>query len=133
MFYSKSFGNLTFSNELFNVPVTDDTIYDMASLTKVVSTTSAVMRLYEEGLMGLDDKIIKWIPEADNNGKGDITVRNLLLHNAGLAPDYPFAPDGYTFWGVTKKDILDWLYTCELDYEIGTQFIYSDLSMVFLQ
>lgn len=41
----------------------------MASLTKVVVTTASVMRLYEEGLLALEDKIIKWIPEANNNGK----------------------------------------------------------------
>ena len=60
----------------------------MASLTKVISTTSAVMRLYEEGKIGLDDKMVKYLPQANNNGKDQITIRNLLLHNAGLPVKY---------------------------------------------
>ena len=123
---------MTYPGDLFNDPVTYDTLYDLASVTKVVSTTSAVMKLYERGLMALDDKISKWIPEFDNHGKGDITVKNLLLHNSGLPADYPFAPDGETFWGVTKHDILDFVFNCELEYPTGTEFLYSDLSMVML-
>lgn len=64
----------------------------MASCTKVVATTSSIMRLYEKGLIKLDDKLIKYVPEANNHGKNVITLRNLLLHNAGLTEDYPFGP-----------------------------------------
>jgi CubicO group peptidase (beta-lactamase class C family) len=91
----------------------------MASLTKVVVTTSAIMRLYEDGLIGLDDKLIKYIPEADNHSKDKITIKNLLLHNSGLAPDYPFGADNRTFYGTTKEEILDWMYNCPLDYTTG--------------
>lgn len=48
------------------------------------------MKLYEEGLLNLDDKLIQYVPLADNNGKDQITIKNLLLHNAGLPADYPF-------------------------------------------
>ena len=115
---------------MFNDPVTADTIYDIASLTKVVSTTSAVMKLYEEGKLSLDATIADFIPEAVSNGKGKITVKNLLLHNSGLPDDYPFDKWGYQ--GVTKKKFMQWLNTCELAYPTGTATIYSDLSMVFL-
>lgn len=75
---------------MFNEPVTVDSVYDIASLTKVVSTTSAVMKLYEEGRIKLDDTLSHWMPEATSHGKGTITIKNLLLHNSGLPADYPF-------------------------------------------
>ena len=62
----------------------------MASVSKVVMTTSAIMRLYDEKRISLNDPVVKYIPEMNNNGKEQITIKNLLLHNAGLAPDYPF-------------------------------------------
>jgi CubicO group peptidase (beta-lactamase class C family) len=70
--------------------------------------------------LGLEDKLIKYIPEAHNNGKEDITIKNLLLHNAGLAPDYPFPDDSKYNVNITKDVLLDWTYNCELAYPIGT-------------
>jgi CubicO group peptidase (beta-lactamase class C family) len=104
----------------------------MASLTKVVATTSVAMKLYEEGKLPLDAKVTDWIPEFDNNEKGAITIRNLLLHNSGLAPDYPFESKRM-FLHVSSDDILEWTYNSVLDYKTGTSFVYSDLSMVVLQ
>jgi len=88
------------------------------------------MKLYEEGLIGLDDKLIQYVPEADNNGKDQITIRNLLLHNAGLPADYPFND---VYYNVTEDILLDWFYTTPLKYPVATQTIYSDLSMVALR
>ena len=68
--------------------MTKDTLFDMASVSKVISTTSCMMYLYENGKISLDDKLIKYVPEANNNGKDAITLRNLLLHNAGLPAFY---------------------------------------------
>jgi len=73
----------------------------MASCTKVIVTTSCkilkefiyikgIMNLYETGKISLKDKLSKYVPEANNNGKEDIIIENLLLHNAGLTPDYDF-------------------------------------------
>lgn len=102
--------------------MTDDTLYDMASCTKVVAATSAVMKLYDMGLIQLEDKITKWVPEADNNGKGDITIKNLLLHNAGLPPDCPYVdlPEYGISPGITEEEFLYWLYNSELMYPTGT-------------
>lgn len=66
----------------------ESTIFDLASVSKVISTTSCAMHLYETGQLSLDDLLIKYVPEANNKGKGNITIRNLLLHNAGLPPFY---------------------------------------------
>ena len=55
VYYEGTFGNMTYPGDKFNLPVTNDTKYDIASLSKVVSTTSCAMKLYEMGLMNLDD------------------------------------------------------------------------------
>ena len=64
-----------------------DTIFDLASLTKVIATTTAVMQLVEQGKVRLNDPVAKYLPEFAQNGKEDITVRQLLTHYSGLAPD----------------------------------------------
>jgi CubicO group peptidase (beta-lactamase class C family) len=96
--YQRNFENLTYEGDPYSHPVTNETLYDIASLSKVVSTTSCIMRLYEQGAIALDDAWVKYVPEASNNGKDKITLRNLLLHNSGLAADYPF---GHSYNGVT--------------------------------
>lgn len=128
--YQKVFGNLTYPGDPFSTPVTDDTLYDIASLSKVVATTSCAMKLYEQGLLGLDDLWVKYVPEANNNGKGAITIRNLLLHNAGFTEDYPFDA---TYDNVDRQGLMDWVCTTSLIYPVGTKYIYSDVSMVALQ
>src|SRR5262249_7643019 len=67
--------------------MTVETIFDIASLTKVVATTTAIMQLVERGKIRLNDPVVKYIPEFGQNGKDDITVRDLLTHFSGLAPD----------------------------------------------
>src|SRR6266542_3023048 len=66
--------------------MTVDTIFDCASLTKVVATTSCLMKLFEEGKFRLNDRVTEHIPEFQG-GKSEITVRNLLTHFSGLRPD----------------------------------------------
>ena len=87
--YLQTYGTLTYKQELYSIPVTMDTRYDLASLTKVVATLSGVMHLYDDKKLAIDDPVSKYIPEYDNNQKRNTTIKNLLLHNAGLLPDYP--------------------------------------------
>lgn len=68
--------------------MTADTIFDIASLTKVVATTPSLMKLFEQGKFRLNDKITEYIPEFQG-GHSDITIRNLFTHFSGLAPDVP--------------------------------------------
>ena len=68
--------------------MTVDTIFDFASLTKVVATTSSLMKLFELGKFRLNDRITEYIPEFQG-GKSDITIRNLFTHFSGLQPDVP--------------------------------------------
>lgn len=65
-------------------PMTPDTVFDLASLTKAVATTSAVMALVEDGQLSLEDRVDRFWPEFAAGGKGDVTIRQLLTHTAGL-------------------------------------------------
>jgi CubicO group peptidase (beta-lactamase class C family) len=88
--YQKGFGTLGWTRGSPRV-VSDRTIYDLASLTKVVGTTTAVMVLYDQGQIGLDDPVSKYIPEFTGGGKEAVTVRHLLTHRSGL-------PAGRDLW-----------------------------------
>ena len=72
-------------------PMTLDTIFDLASLTKVVATTPAIMKLFEQGKIRLNDPVTVYLPEFQG-GKSDITVRDLLTHFSGLRPDLDLEP-----------------------------------------
>ena len=67
--------------------MTEDTIFDLASLTKVVATTTSVMQLVEQGKIRLSDPVSQFIPEFGKFNKGAITIRHLLTHTSGLRPD----------------------------------------------
>jgi uncharacterized protein YbbC (DUF1343 family)/CubicO group peptidase (beta-lactamase class C family) len=82
--YRKAYGMR--SLEPNRTPMTAGTIFDMASLTKVVATTTAVMQLVEEGKIRLNDPVARYIPEFAQNGKNDIAVRDLMTHYSGLPP-----------------------------------------------
>src|SRR5439155_12999037 len=67
--------------------MTEDTIFDIASLTKVVATTTSVMQLVERGRIRLSDRVVLFIPGFDRFGKDGVTIRHLLTHTSGLRPD----------------------------------------------
>jgi len=83
--YRKAYGNRALEprHELMTL----DTVFDLASLTKVIATTPAIMQLVERGKIRLNDPVAKNLPEFAQNGKDDITVRELLTHYSGLEPD----------------------------------------------
>jgi CubicO group peptidase (beta-lactamase class C family) len=83
--YRKAFGSR--SIEPVRETMTVDTIFDLASLTKCVVTTTAIMQLLEEGRVNLNDPVATYLPEFAQNGKGQITLRELLTHFSGLPPD----------------------------------------------
>lgn len=77
-------------------------IFDLASVSKVVGCTAAAMSLWEKGRLDVDEYVQHYVPEFKHV---DVTIRHLLLHNSGLDPD---APLGSRMW--TKAEYLDWLY-----------------------
>ena len=83
--YRKAYGNRAVTPQ--REAMTLDTIFDLASLTKVVSTTTAVMMLVETGQVRLNDTVASFIPEFGKYGKERLTVRDLLTHSSGLRPD----------------------------------------------
>lgn len=123
--HEKSYGSFTF--DIDAPEVTTSTIYDLASLTKVVSTTTAVMICVDRKLISLDDKVVLYIPEFGANSKSNITIRNLLLHNSGLAAWKKFYRRG-----LNKEEVLSEIYNSGLEYETGTKMVYSDLGIITL-
>ncbi len=86
--YRKAYGSRALEPQ--REPMTLDTVFDLASLTKVVATTTAVMQLVEQGKVRMNDTVAKYLPEFAQNGKEDITVRQLLTHYSGLRAGYRF-------------------------------------------
>jgi len=125
--YENSYGRLTYDD---NAEITTlRTIYDLASVTKVIATTAAIMKLYEENKIDLNAPVAGYIPEFNNNGKSDITVFNLLIHNSGLTAWTPFYQD--TNMSEPQK-VKEAVYSCTKEYETGTQTIYSDYNAFLL-
>jgi beta-glucosidase-like glycosyl hydrolase/CubicO group peptidase (beta-lactamase class C family) len=105
--------------------VTVGTIYDLASVTKVIATTSAVMRLVDEGKMELKDPVVKYIPPFGQHGKEKITLENLMVHNSGLPAWRKF----YEFCS-TPQCVLDSIYATPLAFRTGDTTVYSDLGLI---
>jgi uncharacterized protein YbbC (DUF1343 family)/CubicO group peptidase (beta-lactamase class C family) len=123
--YRKAFGNQ--SLEPRREPMTVDTIFDIASLTKVVATTTAVMQLVQKGEVRLNDPVTKYLAEFGENGKEDITVRNLLTHFSGLREDFDLDPP----W--KGRDAAFRLAFAEKPmYSPGSRFLYSDTNFIAL-
>ena len=107
--------------------MTVGTIFDVASLTKVVATTTCVMQLIEEGKIRPNDPVAKYLPDFAQNGKQDITVRQLLTHYSGLAPDL----DLKVPW--TGKATAYGLSYAEMPQQApGARFVYSDINFIVL-
>ena len=123
--YENAFGNYTY--DINSPKVYPHTFYDIASLTKVVATTTAAMICYDRKLFSLDDKVVKQIPEFGVNGKESITIKNLLLHNSGLPAWKKFYSRNLNY-----QDVLNEIYNSELEYETGKSTVYSDLGFVIL-
>lgn len=107
-------------------PMTLDTIFDLASLTKVVATTTAVMTLVEQGRIRLNDPVAAFVPGFDRYGKGGITIRHLLTHVSGLRPDVDLHP--WTGYDAAIALAVDEVPTMPP----GAQFVYSDINFFLL-
>ena len=120
--YYGSFGNkatypVVESNKL-------DTVYDIASLTKVVGTTTAILKLVEEGQLKLEDKVSQYLPFIDND---IVTIRHLMTHSSG----YPALTPG-TEEMTSVAPLLRDLRSCKLEYEPDSKVVYSDVGFMYL-
>ena len=152
--YEKAFGN--YSNEE-NKPVSLESVYDMASVTKICATTLAVMKLYEEGKLDLKKKLGDYIPTVKGSNKENLIIEKILLHQAGLVAYIPFYKETLDASGVPLKNIYssslkdsfsvrvannlymrrDWqdtMYKEILRSPLGAadKYIYSDNDFIFL-
>jgi CubicO group peptidase (beta-lactamase class C family) len=116
----RGFGHLSWSNKTPVVP--SRTIYDLASLTKVVATTTAIMILYDQGKIRLDDPVSKFLPSFSGGAKDDITIQHLLEHRSGL-------PAGRDLWRIamTPGEARQAALETPLECNPGRCMIYSDL------
>ncbi len=125
--HQKAFGHYTYSDDSPKMKLS--TIFDLASVSKVVSTTTCAMICFDRNLFKLDDKVSKYIPEFAQSGKENVTIKNLLMHNSGLRPDvvsykvYENSPNA-------EPDILNEIYSDTLIYPTGGKMVYSDLGMI---
>ena len=155
VFYDRAFGK---HNYYGNDQVNLNTVYDLASLTKVVATNLAIMRLYEQGKVKLDGVLGDYLPQTKGTDKAGLKIRNLLLHQAGLKAWIPFYRAFYDSTGIAlrsevfqkkrskdfhtevadnlwmRSDFKDsiWKVVLESPLENVGRMVYSDLDFYFL-
>ncbi len=121
--YNKSYGAQTY--DLYAPLITNNTLYDLASVTKVIATTSAVMRLVDEQKIALEDPVSKYLPAFGKNDKEHITIYHLMVHTSGLPAWKKF----YEFCG-TPECVVDSVFSSGLVYRTGDSTLYSDLGPI---
>ncbi|MBK5293412.1 MAG: DUF1343 domain-containing protein [Acidobacteriia bacterium] len=122
--HSKAYGNRALVPAV--EPMTMDTMFDAASLTKVVATTSCVMKLFEQGKIRLNDPVTRYLPEFQG-GKSEITVRHLLTHYSGLRPDVDLKPAWSGYETGIQLALIDKPVAGP-----GETFLYSDINYLLL-
>jgi CubicO group peptidase (beta-lactamase class C family) len=118
-------GTLTYAAD--SPPATHETIFDLASLTKVIATTTLAMRAVDEGCLRLSDRVAQWLPQWRGTEREPVTIRDLLEHSSGLSAYLPFFRD---YSGRVEYEHA--ICTLPLEYAPRSQSIYSDLGFILL-
>jgi CubicO group peptidase (beta-lactamase class C family) len=123
--HEKAIGRFTYESDA--TPMSPDTVFDAASLTKVLATAPAIMMLMEEGKLSLDAPLIRYMPECAGGGRDALTIRHLLTHTSGLPSGLPRNPP----WRGTDSALA---LACRqtTTHAPGTMFRYSDINFVLL-
>lgn len=134
--YKKVFGHGSLVPEISELR--EDTIFDIASLTKVIATTTALMILVRDRYLEIDDRASKFIPSLVRYGKSDITLRHLLCHASGLPAWKPYYKvvcnaDRIVPNHTTKNLIYEMVHKEKLVYPLGEDSQYSDLGFILLE
>lgn len=152
--YQGVFGNYNYDKA---EPVRIESVYDMASVTKICATTLAIMKLYEQGKISLTKKMGDYIPSVKGTDKENLLIENILLHQAGLSPFIPFYKETIDTTGMPhrglyrtvqsdsfpipvaetlflRKDWNDTMYKRILESPLGPtgKYVYSDNDFIFL-
>jgi CubicO group peptidase (beta-lactamase class C family) len=123
--WSQAFGRLTFDEGASAAG--EDTIFDLASLTKVLATTPFVMQQVERGVLGLDDPVARFIGQWTGADRANVTIRDLLSHSSGLPAWVPLYRE------CQGRDQFEAaICSTHLEYAPGTRSIYSDLGFILL-
>jgi uncharacterized protein YbbC (DUF1343 family)/CubicO group peptidase (beta-lactamase class C family) len=122
--YRKAYGSRALTPKI--EPMTLDTVFDAASLTKVIATTSSLMKLFEQGRIRLDDPVTAYLPEFQG-GHSPITVRNLMTHFSGLRPDLDLDPHWSGYDTGIQRALTD-----KPTGPPGVRFVYSDINFILL-
>jgi CubicO group peptidase (beta-lactamase class C family) len=104
-----------------------EALFDVASLTKVVATTTAIMQLLEANALSLDDRAARFLPKLDQPGKNKITIRQLMTHTAGFPGPYQF----YRFCH-SRQQLIEAIYAVDLIDRPGSRRLYDDISFMLL-
>ena len=123
--WRQAFGHLTYEEDA--PPTTEATIYDLASLTKVLATTPRAMQAVEAGALALDDRVSKYLPEWRGTDRESVTIADLLEHASGLTAYLPFFRDHQG-----RAEFQRAICTLPLEYAPRSQSIYSDLGFILL-
>ena len=121
--HRKAQGRHTYCPE--SLSTTTDTVWDLASVSKVVGTTSGAMVLFDQGKLDFDQPVAEILPDFGQNDKSKITIRNLLLHDSGLVAFRP-----YQRTCKTPEEVVNSIYAEKLANPIGAKMVYSDLGMI---
>ncbi len=124
--YAKGYGHFTWSADS-RVPDPDSTLWDLASLTKVVATTPGAMLLVQDGRLDLDRAVQEYLPEFQGEGKERVTVRHLLQHRSGLRAFLPLNEDAST-----AEEARQLVLEEPLRWRPGDRVVYSDLNAMLL-
>jgi len=127
--YRKSFG---YSDYIHSQPVKNDDLYDIASVTKVAATTLAVMKLYDEGKVNLDEPLSKTLKYLENSNKKKITIREIMTHQAGLVAWIPFYQKTLKN-GYPGKTYYDTIYSSQFPYRVAAgMYLRKDYKQIIL-
>ncbi|GAB5519384.1 MAG: hypothetical protein RhofKO_16350 [Rhodothermales bacterium] len=121
----RAYGQFTYDDA---PAITTASQFDMASLTKIIATTTVTMKLLEADRLSLDDRVSNYIPAFAQSGKANITLFHLLSHTAGLRPYRAFHTEGL----LTREEVIDAIMAEPLRTPPGTEARYSDFSMITL-
>jgi beta-N-acetylhexosaminidase len=125
LLHLRAFGRLTYDEGAPSVQT--DTVYDLASLTKVIATTTMAMILVDEGRLDLAKRVSDFLPSFRGGARDQVTVERLLTHSSGLPAHLPLYQE---IQG--KEAYLERICATELEYAPGTQSVYSDLGVILL-
>lgn len=123
--FARGYGRFTYDS---GSSISTSSPYDLASLTKVIATTTALMLLVDQGKITLDDPVARYVPEFGRKGKNAVTIRHLLTHSGGLIPFRAFHRQGVT----TRRAVLEAIFDEELQYVPGSESRYSDFGPIML-